>query len=109
MGASQTAEGAIMSSRKSNPLRRRRGPHASSARDRRPTRHQAMRATFEQLVRENPPLASAVLGALRVIAGVDRRRAMLLIEAASAIVVHSPSTTLGEGRMARVLTVHPRY
>jgi len=60
---------------------------------RRPTRQQAMRATFEQLVLENPGLASAVLRALRIIAGADRRRAMLLIEAVSAIVLRGPKTT----------------
>ena len=47
---------------------------------------------FERLVRENPQLASAVLRALGVIAGADRRQVMLLIEAVSAVVVHSPKT-----------------
>jgi hypothetical protein len=50
-----------------------------------------MCATFERLVLENPLLASAVLRALKGIAGADRRRAMQLIEVASAIVVSSPT------------------
>jgi hypothetical protein len=75
-----------------NPRQRLSKEPSTNNPPRRPTRQQAMRATFEQLVLENPGLASAVLRALRVIAGADRRRAMLLIEAVSAIVVRSPKT-----------------
>jgi hypothetical protein len=66
------------SSRKSNPRRPR------------PTRRQAMRATFARLVAQNPGLASAVLAVLEIVASVDRPRAMELIEAVSAVVLHSP-------------------
>ena len=56
-----------------------------------------MRATFERLVLENPRLAYAVLEVLRIIASVNRKRAMELIEAMSAIAVHSPSREPGPG------------
>ena len=75
-----------------NPRQRLSKEPSTNNPPRRPTRQQAMRATFEQLVLENPRLAGAVLRALRVIAGADRRRAMLLIEAVSAVIVHSPKT-----------------
>ena len=75
-----------------NPQKRLPKPPSPHNPPRRPTRQEALRATFEHLALENPPLASAVLRALGVIAGADRRQVMLLIEALSAIVVHSPKT-----------------
>lgn len=67
---------------------------------RRPTCPPALSAVLERLARENPTLASAVLRALGVIAGADRRQAMLLIEAVSAIVLHSPKTAPDDGSEA---------
>jgi hypothetical protein len=56
-----------------------------------------MHATFDRLVAQNPRLARAVLEALRILATVDGPRAMALIEAVSAIVIHSPAS-LPDGR-----------
>jgi len=41
---------------------------------------------FHALVRQNPRAASAVLDALQIVATSNRRRAMLLVEAAATVV-----------------------
>ena len=71
------------------------GAGSTCAIRRRRASRQALHATFERLAVENPRLASAVLRALQVIADADRPRALLLIEAVSAIVANSPKRAPG--------------
>ena len=47
---------------------------------------QEMRAAFRDLVRQNPRAASATLDVLEIVASANRRRAMKLVEAVSAVV-----------------------
>jgi hypothetical protein len=82
-----------MSSRKSDTPRPPRGSHATVKR--RPTSGQDTRATFDRLALQNPRLATAVLAVLKIIADVNRQRAMQLIEAVSTIVMVSPSKAPG--------------
>ena len=82
-----------MSSRKSESPRHPRGSHATVKR--RPTSGQDTRATFDRLVVQNPRLATAVLTVLKIIASVNRQRAMQLIEAVSTVVMVSPSKAPG--------------
>ena len=69
-------------------------PHTAAIRRRR-ARRLALRATFARLAVENPRLAGAVLVALKIIAGANRRRAAQLVEAVSTIVVASPARAPG--------------
>ncbi len=62
---------------------------------RRRPRIPGMHATFDRMVAENPRLARAVLEVLRIISTVDGPRAMALIEAVSAVVIHSPAILPG--------------
>lgn len=93
--ASQPRPGVPKHPSADNPPRRPRSAHAPSAQGRRPTRQQALRATFARLAVENPRLASAVLAVLKLIAGANRSRAMQLVEAVSAIVLASPASAPG--------------
>ena len=47
---------------------------------------QEMRAAFNALVRQNPRAASATLDVLEIVASANRRRATMLVEAASTVV-----------------------
>ena len=75
-----------------NPRKKLPKSPSTSNPPRRPAREQRLHATFERLVRENPRLGHAVLEVLRIVATVDGPRAMELIEAVSAVVLHRPAS-----------------
>ena len=71
-----------------NPPRRPRGTNAVESK-------REMSAVFDQLVRENPRVADAVLTALRIVASTSRRRAVQLVEALATVVAFGPTNAPG--------------
>jgi hypothetical protein len=104
-GRALDGEGVTMSRKFDRPRRSRSSlisMKRPSASRRYPTYRRGMRATFDSLVLQNPRLATATLAVLKIIAGSNRRRAMQLIEAMSAVVIASPTRVPGpEGRDPR--------